>query len=184
MLERYRHCGEAWRIVGVYFFPHALTGSSSYLVTLIVLFRLLMVTQPLRYESVHEAMSRIGCITIWVLSLLLPAISLITSLPYFYDPNIYSAVIDIAVYGLVTVPILLTVIIYAILLFTVKRKRIEGNRLSHSTSKRMRALAKMTHGIVIGLIVCNVPGLLFMAYFTITMEHGNIDDIFKSVAVV
>ena len=143
-----------------------------------------MVTHPMTYESIHKAMSRIGCILIWVVSFLLPTIAFILSLPDLYDPNMYSTVVAIEVHALLTVPILLTVLIYVVLLCTVHRHAAANKRTSNATSIRMRALAKMTHGIVIGLIVCNVPGLIFFAYFTKMIEAGKINDVFKSIPAV
>ena len=183
-LEKYRLCNERWRITGMNFFTHVFTGSGSLLVCLIVLLRLLMVRKPTNYEGIHESMSRTGCILIWVVSLLLPTIAFVLSLPDIYDPDIFNTMVNIEVHALLTVPILLTVLIYAVLLWTVHRHAGTESRVSNATRIRMRAFAKMTHGIVIGLIVCNVPGLMFFAYFTKMIEEGKTNDVYKSLLAV
>ena len=157
-LEKNRICDETWRNVGMLLPATTFGSTSSYLVALIVLLRLLMIKQPMSYESVHEAVTRICCISIWVLVLLICSITFIVSLPSIVDRNIYSAFEAIEHYGLLFAPILLTVIIYIMLLCTLDPQTAAGG----ATGIRMRALAKMTYGVIIGLIVCNVPGLLYM----------------------
>ena len=91
-LEKNRICDESWRnfVVAV---PAVIFGSTtSYLVALIVLLRLLTIKQPMGYEGVHEAVSRIGCITIWVLVFLISSIKFIVSLPSTFNRNIFNAV--------------------------------------------------------------------------------------------
>ena len=48
----------------------------------------------------------------------------------------------------------LTIIIHAILLYTLK----QTSTLCDEVGRRIKALEKMTKGIVIALIVCNGPG--------------------------
>ena len=176
-LQRYRDDHEVYRIKGTIVPIFVFTSSSSFFVALIVLLRLLMVKRPMSYERTHERVSRIGCIVIWVMSLALPSISFVISLPYFYNPKIYSIANLIESQALLTAPILLTVAIYVMLLCTLRPDTTAGD----TTSIRMKALVKMTHGIVIGLVVCNVPGLAYLAYLTTMLNKGKLDDeIFKS----
>ena len=173
-LATYRACEEVWRIAGLVWPYIWLRGTSTLLVTLIVLLRVLMVIQPLNYQDVHKAISRIGCIVAWVVSLLVSSTYFIVSLPGLYDLNIYNTFVGIVNHGLGTAPILLTVLLYAILLCSLNP---QANRLAKS-------FAKMTHGIVIGLIVCNIPGLIYISYVGAMLRKGNSDDIFTSNTAV
>ena len=164
-LAKNRHCDELWRNIGVIGPSIAFGSIGSYLVALIVLLRFLMIKRPMSYGSVHEAVSRIGCITIWVLVFLISSIKFIVSLPSTFNRNIFNAVEGIESYGLLIAPILLTVIIYVMLLCTLNPQTAAGS----ATGIRMRELVKMTYGVVIGLIVCNVPALL---YTTIMRTQG------------
>ena len=114
-LDKYIDCGEVWRMSGMGL-PLAVVGATSTLfVTLIVLLRLIMVTRPMNYRSVHKKVSRIGCIVIWVVSLLIPSIEFILSLPQIYDVNAFRAFSTFR-NAYFTVPVPLTILIYAILL--------------------------------------------------------------------
>ena len=123
--------------------------------------------------------SHIGCIVIWSLSLLLPAITFIISLPYFYDPHLYNVFHILDAQVLMTAPILLTLAMYGTLLCTLNQQTT-ANSTNAETSNQMKGLAKMTHGIVIGLVVCNVPGLAFMIYLGTVAQQGKMEAFFKS----
>ena len=82
--------------------------------------------------------------------------------------------------GLLILPVLLTVTMYIMLLCTLNPQATAGD----ATSIQMAVLSKMTHGIVIGLVVCNVPGLAFMAYLNAMLKQGRMDDLFKSNTAV
>ena len=163
---------------------YAFGATSSYLVALIVLLRLLMIKRPMTYQSVHKSVSRIGCIVIWTVSLIVPSIKFIVSLPVFYEANIAKIFDAIQNYGLMTAPILLTVLLYFMLLCSLKTQTAARITTHEATITRMKALAKMTHGVVAGLIVCNVPGLMYNAHIGYMIGHGRGDDIFKSTLSV
>ena len=88
---------------------------------------------------------------------LICSVKFIVSLPFTFHDGLYGAMVKIESSGLLIAPVLLTVIIYVILLCTLSPQRAS----SGATSIRMRALIRMTHGVVIGLLVFNVPGLLY-----------------------
>ena len=157
-LEKNRNCDGRWindliGLLGVIF-----GSASSYLVALIVLLRLLMIRQPIGYNSVHETVSRVGCITIWVSAILICFIKFIVCLPSIYDPTVYNVFVAIQNFGLLAAPVLFTVILYAVLLCTLDPKTAACG----ATATQMKELAKMTYGVIIGLLVCNMPGLLYL----------------------
>ena len=189
-LAKYRGCDQVWIIAGISVPVNAFGASSSYLVALIVLLRLLMIKRPMNFQSSHKSVSRIGCIVIWVVSLLIPLTKFIVSLPVLYNAIIVDIFSAIQNYGLITAPILLTALLYGMLLCYLKTQRRAHRNTSldyqndQQIIRRMKALAKMTHGVVAGLIVCNVPGLIYNAYFGYMIGRGRGDDIFKSTISV
>ncbi len=106
-LDKNRNCDELWRNTGLLVPVIAFSGTSSYLVALIVLLRLLMLKQPMNYENVHQSVSRIGCITIWVFVLLICSVKFIVSLPFTFHRGLYGAMVKIENSGLLMAPILL-----------------------------------------------------------------------------
>ena len=173
-LEEYREREEVWRIGGVLWPYIWLRGTNFLLVTLTTLLRVLMVKHPLSYQHVHIATSRICCIVAWVGPLLISSIYFVVSLPGLYDLNTYIIFVGIGTHGIGTVPFLLTVLLYAILLCSLNP---EENQL-------VKSFARMTHGIVTGLIVCNVPGLIIMGYLSSRLVNGRSEHLFESTTVV
>ena len=158
----------------------ALTGTSGLLVSLIVLLRLLMLKLPLSYRSVHKQVSGIACIVAWVLPLLLSSITFIGALPPFYDVNVYNTFVTITNQLLVTFPILLTVLLYVMLMCSLNQQTSNNE----GTMTQMKALASMTRGVVVGLLICNVPGLLYLAYLINMQSKGRSDEFFTSNVAV
>ena len=156
-LEKNWICNDQWRNTLTIAPVMASASTSSYFVALIVLLRLLMIKRPMDFEDVHKVVTRIGCITIWVVVLLICLITFLVSLPSVSDRNVHIAFIAIEQYGLLGAPILLTVIFYVMLLCTLDPQ----TAASSGTGEKMRELVKMTYGVVIGLLVFNVPGLLY-----------------------
>ena len=179
-LAKYRGCDQVWIIAGISVPVNAFGASSSYLVALIVLLRLQMIRRPMSYKRSHKTVSIAGCILIWVLSILVPSLQVIVSLPSLYDVNVYNKFVAIDTYGLLAAPILLTVLVYVMLQCSIKQQVA----LNDAVKRRKKALAKMTHGIVAGLIICNVPGLLIYAYFSSKLDQGRSENFFESNTAV
>ena len=156
----------------------ALGGSSSYFVTVIVLLRLLTITKPIGYEAAHKKLSRIACPFIWIFSLLLPTIVLIFSLPSIFDASVFHIVMQLSMHLLGSVPMVSTLVIYGILLYTLKKTKSQ----TATTSKRMKSLENMTHGVIAALVILNAPGALFYmltnkkGMTSITSESGDYSD--------
>ena len=70
----------------------------------------------------------------------------------------------------------LTIVLYVILICIVKKKTTPAAE----TSRKIRSVVMMTHGIVAGLIACNVPFMLMMVYFATKVAQGRIDIVFQS----
>ena len=176
MHDKYRECGEVWRLAGMAWPGWSLSGTSSSLVALIVLLRLIMVKRPMSYRSIHKAVSRIGCIFVWMFPVLVSSTKFILSLPPLYDVNVFRPFVMVENFVIVMAPILLTVFLYIILLCSLNPQ----SAITEGTITRMKALAKMTRGVVVGLIVCNVPGLAYWSYLVYTIWRGKSDEVFTS----
>ena len=179
-LKHYKDCGEGWKIAGITFPLRVLTGSSSYLVLLIVLLRLLAVKRPMDYGPIHKKVSRIGCILIWTISLLLPLLDFLLTLPSVYNSKVYGAAAGFQFLVFFIGPTFSTVIIYCLLLCNLNPE----TTISEATSSRMRGMAKMTRGIIIGLLVCNVPGIIFNIYLIMMILQGKTYETFSSTVAV
>ena len=97
-------------------------------------------------------------------------------MPSVYDENAYIIANGIQFHVIYTLPIIATVIMYGILLYTLKKK----TDVSEATSMRLKSMSKMTQGVVVGLIVCNVPLILWVQYWIVMLKQGNSDAVFKS----
>ena len=150
-------------------FPTFVFGSSSrYFVVLIVLLRLVTVKWPMNYESIHQKVTHIGCIIVWAFSLLVPSIVLILYSPSLVHRKVSGLSYLILIQLSATVPTLLTISIYVTLLYTLKK----STAASKETSKRIKLLAKMTHGIVVAMVVFSLPGIAAMQYFATMLKKG------------
>ena len=179
-LHKYKACGELWRAAGMVMPQYVFGATSSLFVALIVLLRLIMIKRPMSYQNVHKSVSRIGCIVIWVVSLLVSSVYFIVHLPPLYAANVVRIVTAIATFGLLTAPILLTILLYVMLLCSLKTPTAARSTANEATITQMKALAKMTHGVVAGLIICNLPGLMYIAYTNAMIGRGRGGDIFTS----
>ena len=133
--------------------------TSTNFVALIVLLRLLAVKQPLGFQAAHEKLVRYSRPIIWGVTSLIPLIGLILSIQL---PNTFAYwfYLSLQLDALYALPIFSTIIMYFVLLHTLKQKREEV--IIEATRMRLRTLAKMTKGIVVGLVVCNLPYLVWL----------------------
>ena len=154
-----------------------LSGSSSFLVSLIVFLRFLSIKRPIGFETTHKKVSHIGSILIWSFCLLVSSTIFVLTVPGIYHKNIYFVAIGVEVHVIYTFPIITTVIIYVILLYTLKQQ--SDTAMSEVTNRRLRSMANMTKGVVAGVIVCHVPLILWVHYW-LQGYQGNSDAVFKS----
>ena len=73
-------------------------------------------------------------------------------------------------------PVIATVIIYGMLLYTLKKQ----TSITERTRKRTRSMSKMTQGVVIAVIVCNVPLMLWAQYWIVMRKQGNDEAVFET----
>ena len=97
---------ESWKYKGAYIPSYVLAGARSYFVALIVLLRLMIVKYPMNYAEKHEKVGRISTISIWALSLTVPSILFIISLPGIYVLDVWIGGHVVAFHVLQTFPLL------------------------------------------------------------------------------
>jgi hypothetical protein len=116
-----------WKISLLRVLPMSLQGSSCFLVALIVYFRLLITTKPLKFEQEHRRLGMIVSRGIWVFSILMnmiPCFASINKTGGIREDDIrrrfFSGSFLIVIHTTVTVPLLLTIIFYIIILQTLR----------------------------------------------------------------
>ena len=154
-----------------------LLSCSCYFVAVIVFLRLLAVKRPTDFEAAHERVSRIGSILIWMFTLLAWLPHFVLSFPSTYDPDVVSITHSIAFVVCHTVPILSTVLMYIMLLCTLKRSWYT----TYATTINQKSLAKMTQGVVVSLVVCNLPYGAWAKYAMAMYRKGKIDDVYNTI---
>ena len=160
-----------WKLYGIMFPLDVLTSSSLYFVVAIVSLRLLVVKHPMNFQALHEKFGRIGSIVIWTIPVLVYSASFVLALPSFHEQKVLAIFNFIAFQVTRTLPVLLTVVLYTVLLRTLKRN---AEISSDSTSARKRSLTKMTHGIVASLIICNVPFIVWAQWYNAMYFQGKV----------
>ena len=140
------------------------TGCGFYFVALIVFLRLLAVRHPTNFEQPHEKVSRRGSRIIWAfvsIKNLFPFILKMLNYYKFTDrPKLYNYVHVTAFHITRTVPMLLTIVLYIMLVCTLNQK----NPTNAAVSRRKRDLYRMVKGVVICMVVFNVPYIALWQY--------------------
>ena len=171
-MDTLRKNGEGWKVYLMFLPSYVFLASSCCLVPLIVLLRLLAVKRPMNFKSAHAKFSCIGSVIVWAVSLF---VFLIPFVICIYDKNEINMVCtishNVASHLLNTLPILATVIIYFILIWTLKHKT---DTAATGTSLKKRSLAKMTKGIVVCLVACNLPYIALQQYVLVFYLQGNV----------
>ena len=149
--------------------PNILSSSSCLHVQLLVFLRLLAVSKPLKYKEIHRSLRHISITIIWILSICVCLIPVFTM--RFLPDNRLSFYCNriLVLHGLHTIPILCIVLLYVILIRTIHNTRRSVSSISSSPCistimagrNRQR---KMMKGIVVCLIVCYLPYLLWWEY--------------------
>lgn len=163
-IDQWEKTGERWKIYATILPSNVLLSYSCCFVAIIVLLRLLLITRPVSFKALHAKISRIGSIIVWTtpLFIFLVIFVMAVSIPFPPDPNVdvVSICLSTARHICYSAPILSTIILYIVLLVTLRR----DTGFANSAGERMKSLSKMTRGIVICMIVCNVPYLAWKQY--------------------
>ena len=169
-----------WLFNGCVSITVLLTSSSYCFVALIVFLRLLAVKWPLDYQTSQHKISRVGSIIIWCFPLVVNIPLIILNLPGIYESNAVRITTTIIFHVTHSIPIFATVIIYTMLLYTLKQTR----DISEASSSKKRSLAKMVRGVVICLVVLNVPYLVWGQHLSILWSEERQSEAFTTYSGV
>ena len=134
---------------------------------LIVFLRLRSIKHPMTFQDTHKKLSSIVSATIWIGLSVLGLIYLAMSFPPFYNKTVYVIGWIFAIYILMVFPILLTIIMYGVLLYTLKK----GTSSTH-LSRKKKTMAKLSQRVVVCLVVCNVPYIVWVHYLGAKYPDG------------
>ena len=128
------------------------------------------------FETSHIKYGRIGSATILGYCLLIPSFTFVLTAPSIYDQQLYTLANMIQFHLIYTIPITGTLIMYGLLIYALKKKK----RVSEAVNLRLKAMARMTQGIVIGLVVCNVPLILWTQVYLVKMMQCKKEEFINS----
>ena len=143
---------------------------------LIVFLRLLAAKRPLNYQNLHEKIGTVGSIIIWVVPVVVNTPILITTLPGLYEIKVVGITSITLFHVTHTAPIFATIIIYALLVYTLKQTH--GDSEASITMKK--SMAKMIQGIVVCLVVLNVPYIVWVQHISVLLFQDRIGEAFTT----
>ena len=158
---------EIWQIQLLWLIPNILTTSICLHVTLLAFLRLVALEVPAKYEEIDQKRRRVAIIIIWVASVTVCAITVISA--HFSDTV---ALISefFTLHGCHTLPICLIVIMYLRILWTISQKKIRGisnvdptelpkaaKFATERINSKKNEMFRMITGNVLRLIICYVP---------------------------
>ena len=144
----------------------------------------------MNFKTWHKKLTNISLVFIWIyLAAICLTPTMITT--QFLTTNLmpktyldaYSDSWQALYHGTLTVPILLTIFLYLILLYILKSKRNQEGQ-SESNRKKKKALASMTRNITIGTLVCYIPFIVFTQYNVVNINNGTAHEVLNTTSGV
>ena len=175
-MQKFRQTGESWRIYGLTYPTFVFSSASSFLVLLIVLLRYLAIKNPMSFESSHIKYGKIGSAMIFSFCFIVPSITFVLTAPSIYDQKLYTVFNMIVFHIIYTIPITGTLIMYGMLIYALRNKK----HVAETTAMRLKSMANMSQGIVIGLVVCNVPLILWTQVYLVKMMQCKKEEFINS----
>ena len=164
-----RNNGEQWKINVASLFSYIFQYTSCYLVLLIVGLRLSIVKNPIDFDSFHKKITKWACMFIWVFALGLNALCSFVPPSNPKDPeNVAENILtfeNIRCHVGVTLPIFFSILVIVYLRIYLERSAFSArNELNKKEQKTKTSFQKLINGLVIWLIVCNVPFIAWYHY--------------------
>ena len=113
----------------------------------------------MNYQLLHEKISHVGSIAIWCFPVVVNAPLVIMNLPGVYNLNAVRWTTIILLHVTHTIPMLVTLIIYGILLYTLRQPHSDADCASNPLKK---SLSRLITGVVVCLVVLNLPYLAWI----------------------
>ena len=103
----------------------------------------------------------------------------VVSLPYFYVLNLWIGCHVVAFHVLFSLPIIATIVLYVMLVYTLT-KEMDNTKITNSitnscsdtSDRRKKSMAKVIQGVVICLIICNLPMLAWVQWWGAMLQKG------------
>ena len=157
----------------VTFLPNVLEITSILHVTLLVFLRLIAITEPIKYKEIHIKIRHTSIITIWLMSF---GVRIIAILSQKYKPSVFFYYRYFALHIFHTLPVICIIAMYVILMKTLRRRNghleimVDNSRhLADSMNRRMTIVVQR---IVLALLICYVPFLVWEQYYMIISERN------------
>ena len=166
-----------WHLNLVFFTPQRIFEISSVLhVALLVFLRLMAVRNPLSDEKGLILYRRISITVVWITSIVFSMMPVILDWLKIENGALY--VYQINLYLFRIFPVFAIVIMWSLLIWTAKRKQSHGEgtlRTQHSMKEPdSRRMAEIIRRLVIILLVCYIPNLVWRQYFwTVLNERSS-----------
>ena len=165
-------------------------GSSCFHVVLIVFLRCLVIVYPMNFKDYHGKLTRISIFGIWIYVIvicLMPTLISTKFLTTHLMPpsylNAYANSWQALYHGTLTVPILLTIIMYLALIYILKSNRNKENE-SETNKKKKKSLLSMIQKITIGTLVCYIPFIIWTQYAVAKIKNNTPHEIYNTTGGV
>ena len=191
----YRKDGKTW-ILSLMTVPQDMTaGVSCFHIALIVLLRCLCLIQPMTFDKLHNRLSNIFIVGIWVsmaVFTLCPVVTAYVGITKGEEKHNlhYTIAVNVEAFVTIALPILLNIIFSCLKIFYLRKRRnakesdneinssrptitFDSKRKTHtstpnqpSRSSRHKALERMTKVVALWTLICYTPDIIFRLYLT------------------
>ena len=162
-----------WRVELINLAPNVFATSSCLHVTLLVFLRLKAISKPTQYEEIYKKLCYPSIVFIWIISVGVRLIAVLAHCLKFWDFYFYYRYFNLHVFH--TIPIICIVLMYAKLVWTLKkrsneaikeaRRSVNANLKELALDKINQKMTLMVQRVVLFLVVCYVPYLIWMQYY-------------------
>ena len=163
--------------------PHVLEISTTLHVALIVFLRMCALANPLSRKKSKRRHRCLYITIIWLLSVLYSSLPLILLVQENWKDDwfFYIRLFGLNCFG--TLPVISIIIMWGLMLNVARKKRANDFHISNSSSQLMaysnnRSISAMVKWLVIVLIFCYVPYIVWKQYFYIMILRRNSDLIY------
>ena len=146
---------EEWKIAVVRCCYITFHVASTYFVCLIVVLRLVIVYKPMKVLSLERKTTKIYTAIIWAFALFLNVLPIIASAGHGKSKQPMMICYFLVLHAGITLPLFLTIL--ANILKIMALKKVKKTKETKKEAKNNENFQKLINGLVIWLIVCNVP---------------------------
>ena len=183
-----RDSGEIWKVSIITFVADIFRGASCFHAVLIVLLRCVAIIKPMSFKTWHKRLTWISIAVIWIY-LLVICLTPTAITTEFFTTNImpkkngdaYGESWQALYHGTLTVPIVLILIMCLFKIYILKDNSTDQ---SEKVSEKKKSLAKMTTGITVVTLICNVPFIIWTQYNVAKINNNTAHEVLNTTAGV